>query len=304
MAAAQPTERTDATRAPGYDVLASLLEHGANGVEPDLARLFDPSVDPEQLRSQYVAAFDLGVPPFASAFLEADRCVGSAVTAVIGDRMGGRAGADLAACHVAAQFRHVAGLLVSDQGDAAAVFVHDVILAWLPALSVVLEEQAVPFWAAVVRQALDLASDHAGARAPAQWSVPLHPAEVAKPLGEKSGLADIAQWLSTPAAVGTFISDHDLVAIGRVLELPRGFGSRPQRIETLLRSAVDYGALSAATDGIAALLQRRREALLELSKTHVHLGVVTPWLQRLETGLEVIATLAEAARHEDEPSEA
>ncbi len=303
MGAARPTAPTDAARAPGYDALASLLEHGARGVEPDLARLFDPSADPGELRSQYVAAFDLGIPPYASAFLEADRCVGSAVTAAIGDRMGNGAGTELAACHISAQLRHVAGLLVSEQSEAAALFVHDVILAWLPAFSVALQEQAVPFWRAVVRQALDLASDHAGATAPGQWSAPLQPAEVAKPLGETSGLADIAQWLATPAAVGTFISDRDVVAIGRVIELPRGFGSRPQRIETLLRSAVDYGALSAATDGIAAVLKRRRGALLELSKTHVHMGIVAPWVQRLDTGLEVIGTLAEAARRKDESSE-
>src|SRR5690606_1202172 len=103
----------------------------------------------------------------------------------------------------------------------ARLFVHDAVLPWLPAFSVVMQDQPVPFWRAVVRQALDLAADHAGSEAPEQWSMPLVADELLAPLGERSGLADIANWLATPAAVGTFISDADLVAIGRTLELPR-----------------------------------------------------------------------------------
>jgi len=291
---------TDAQRGAGYGVLAQLLEHGATGVDPEVARLFDASVDAESLRSEYVAAFDLGVPPYASAFLEADRCVGSAVTSSIADRMGAGANATgLAACHVASGLGHVSRLLTAGQWGEAKLFVHDVVLAWLPAFSVVLGEQPVPFWSRVVRQALDLAADHAGGEAPEQWSMPLTPATVPEPLGDKSGLADIATWLATPAAVGTFISDADVVAIGRSVSLPRGFGSRPQRIETLLRSAVDYGSLPTAVEAIAALLERRRAALVELSKTHVHPGLVAPWLQRIERGLKVTETVSDAAMQGD-----
>lgn len=286
---------TDQQRAAGYHVLAQLLEQGAADVDPELARLFDPQVDPDGLRSEYVAAFDLGIPPFASAFLEADRCVGSRITAAIGDRMGEGGGTGLAACHVAAQLHHVTALLARGQWGQARLFVHDVLLTWLPTFSVVMDEQPVPFWRAVVRQALDLAADHAGAEAPEQWSMPLRAAEVPAPLGEKSGLADIANWLATPAAAGTFISDPDLLAIGRTLELPRGFGSRPQRIETMLRSAVDYGLVPQAVEGIRAVLQRRRDAMVELGRTHVHQGLIAPWLARLDTALDVTATLSEAA---------
>ena len=287
---------TDHQRAAGYHVLAQLLEHGATDVDPELARLFDPKVDPDGLRSEYVAAFDLGIPPFASAFLEAERCVGGRVTAAIGDRMGEGGAVGLAACHVAAQLHHVTALLARGQWGQARLFVHDVLLTWLPTFSVVMQDQPVPFWRAVVRQALDLAAEHAGGEAPEQWSMPLVADDVPAPLGEKSGLADIATWLATPAAVGTFISDADLVAIGRTLDLPRGFGSRPQRIETMLRSAVDYSLVPQAVEGISALLKRRREAMVELGRTHVHPGLVAPWLGRLDRGLEVTGTLAEAAQ--------
>ncbi len=290
--------RTSAQRAAGYDVLAGLLEHGAAGVEPAVARLFDPSAEPDDLKSEYVAAFDLGTPPFASSFLEADRCVGGQVTTAIGDRMGVGMGTGPAPCHLAAQLGYVSALLGHGQDEPAALFVHDVVLSWLPALAVGLEEQPVPFWRAVVRQALDLAADHAGAAAPEQWSAPLQPAVVKAPLDERSGLADIATWLATPAAVGTFISDHDLVGIGRAIDLPRGFGSRPQRIETLLRSAVDYGLVPKAVEGIAELLTRRRGALLGLAETHVHAGVVKPWIERIDHGLDVVATLSEASLRE------
>ena len=157
---------TDQQRAAGYHVLAQLLEEGAEEVDPELALLFDPKVDADVLRSEYVAAFDLGVPPFASAFLEAERCVGGRVTAAVGDRMGEGGGTTLAACHVAAQLHHVTALLARGRWGQARLFVHDVLLTWLPAFSVVMQEQPVPFWRAVVRQALDLAADHAGREAP------------------------------------------------------------------------------------------------------------------------------------------
>jgi TorA maturation chaperone TorD len=285
---------TDLQRAAGYEVLAQLLLHGAADIDPELARLFDSSTNPDALRSEYVAAFDLGVPPFASVFLEADRCVGGHVTTAIGDRMGASAAAELGACHLAAQLKHVTAVLAARQWAPARLFVHDVVLAWLPSLSVVLAEQPVPFWNAVVRQALDLAADHAGREAPGQWSMPMRPAEVACPLEAGSGLADIASWLTTPAAVGTFIADHDIVTIARDNALPRGFGSRAQRLETLLRAAADYEVLVDVARGLAAILERRRGALRALAKTHLHEGLVAPWFERLDSGLRVTTTLREA----------
>lgn len=281
---------TDGHRARGYAVLAQLLEHGATGVDPELARVFDPDVDPDALRSEYVAAFDLGVPPYASAFLEADRCVGGRVTSAITDRIGHAP--PLSSCHLATGLGHAAALLRAGQGERARAFVGDVVLPWLPAFAVVMDDQPVPFWRAVVRQALDLAAEHVGAVPVAGGLVP---ADVADPLGERSGLADIATWLGTPAAVGTFISDADLVAIGRAVELPRGFGTRAQRIETFLRSAVDQGRVPQAVRGLAGLLEQRKAALHGLGRTHVHPSVVAPWTQRLERGLQVTKALTEAA---------
>lgn len=285
---------TDLQRAAGYEVLAQLLEHGAADVDPELARLFEPTSNPDDLRSEFVAAFDLGVPPFASAFLEADRCVGGRVTTAVGDRMGAHLGTELAACHLAAQLGHTSRLLSASAWEPARLFVHDVVLTWLPALFVALDDQPVPFWRSVVRQALDLAADHAGRGAPTQWSAPLKPGEVPPPLGEKAGLADIATWLSTPAAVGTFVSDHDLLTIGRDMDLPRGFGSRAQRLETMLRSAAGYGAFAGVAEALAHLMERRKGGLQALAKSHLHEGLVAPWRERLDRGLRVVETLGEA----------
>lgn len=296
---------TDAQRVRGYRVLARLLEDGAAGVPAEIALVFDATADPQSLRSEYVAAFDLGVPPYASAFLEADRCVGGRVTATLADRMETGATAGPAACHLAVQLEFVARRLEAGHGDEAVAFVRDAVLSWLPAFAVVLREQPVPFWRAVVSQALDLASDHVAGRAAglamhSGWmseglSTPLRPADVPPPLQDSDRLADVAVWLTTPAAVGTFISDADVVALGRSISIPRGFGSRPERMETLLRSAADYGCVPAATDGLGALLDRRRSALRALGKTHVDPGLLAPWVERLEVGLDVVARLGEAS---------
>ncbi len=292
---------SDAERARGYRVLARLLQEGALGVDAAVAAVFDATTDAEALRSEYVAAFDLSVPPYASAFLEANRCVGGPVTAMLADRMQIGASTGPAACHLGVQLEYVARRLEVGDAQEAGAFVRDGILVWLPAFAVVMAEQPVPFWRAVVSQALDLAADHAGRTAASLQS--LRPAEVAAPLREAAGLGDIATWLATPAAVGTFISDADIVTIGRAISLPRGFGSRPERIETLLRSAADYGCVAKATQGVGELLERRRRTLRALGKTHVHPGLLSPWLERLERGLEVVATLGQASRREDEPGD-
>lgn len=292
---------TDSQRARGYRVLARLLEDGAEGVEPAVAAVFDATAKPEELRSEYVAAFDLGVPPYASAFLEADRCVGGHTTASLADRMQTGASTGPAACHLGVQLAYVARRL--DAGDAAEAraFVREAILSWLPSFAVVLAEQPVPFWRAVVSQTLDLAADHAGStEVPPQ---PVRLADVPAPLRDSAGLGDIASWLATPAAVGTFISDADLVTIGRRVSLPRGFGSRPERIETLLRSAADYGCVAKATEGVGELLERRRRMLQALGETHLHPGQLRPWVERLEHALEVLATIGNAAAREGDPSE-
>lgn len=292
---------TDTQRARGYRVLAQLLEDGAAGVDPGIAAVFDATASPEDLRSEYVAAFDLGVPPYASAFLEADRCVGGQVTAMLADRMRTGASTGPAACHLGVQLEYVAHRLeVGDAGEALA-FARGAMLSWLPTFAVVLREQPVPFWRAVVSQALDLVADHAGTSEAVEG--PLVPAAVPKPLHDSAGLADIARWLATPAAVGTFISDADVVALGRSISVPRGFGSRPERIETLLRSAADYDCVSKATEGLGELLERRRTALRSLGETHMHPGLLLPWTERLERGLAVVATLGEAAQREDGPEE-
>ncbi|MGH1346161.1 MAG: molecular chaperone TorD family protein [Nannocystales bacterium] len=284
---------TDAQRVRGYRVLARLLEDGAAGVPAEIAAVFDASADPGELRSQYVAAFDLGVPPYASVFLESDRCVGGQVTAALADRMETGAATGPAACHLAVQLEHVARRLEAGDGEEAVAFLREALLAWLPALAVVLEDQPVPFWRTVVSQALDLAADHS--RKPEASAAGMRPAVVPPPLGDASGLSDIAAWLATPSAVGTFISDADVVAIGRILRVPRGFGTRAQRIETLLRSAADYGCVASTADALADLLSRRRQSLLVVAQTHALAELVAPWVERLGGGLGVLQALRDGS---------
>ena len=73
-------------RARGYHLLSRILLEGAREVPPAAMSLVIPEgTDPEVLQTEYVAAFDLGVPPYASTFLEKDGLVGGAVTRNVAD---------------------------------------------------------------------------------------------------------------------------------------------------------------------------------------------------------------------------
>ena len=63
----------------------------------------------------------------------------------------------------------------------------------------------------------------------------------------------------------------------------------------MLRSAADSGAFTSLTDAVSALLQRRKRALEALVQTHLHAGLVSGWLRRLDQGLQVLETLGRAA---------
>lgn len=298
-------------RARGYAVLSRLLLDGAHGVDPSLAKVFvEGPVDDAELRSQYVAAFDLGVPPYASALLESTGRVGGAVTRVISDAMAEQGpppqSEQLAADHLGVLFAHLARQCRAGRETEAARFAASYVLSWLPAYLTALERLSVPFWIAVTRVALDVVSDHvrllAGAGDAAELgSAELGSAELGSAAGEAilanrgTGLRDVAEYLASAGRSGLFMSDAECSLVARPLDLPRGFGSRRQRLETLLRSAAEYDVLPALCQSLGTMVAGREERLRELAEGRFDPSHLEGWMRKLAATQQTLEELGSAA---------
>jgi len=294
-----PAELRTLARARGYRLLSELLLHGAASCGADEIATIDPeAVDSDELDTQYVAAFDLGVPPYASTFLERDGMVGGAVTRAAADAMQ-RDGElpvtdEVGACHLGVLLGHAARLCATGRDRDAARFVARHVLPWLPAHLFALESLPVPFWTRVVRVALDVAVAHVGEAPQPVASVGTDEDDPLRDPG--AGLREVAAYLAAAARCGVFLTDAECSRIGRTLDLPRGFGPRRARIETLLRSAAEYDGLVPLCDALDAVLMHRRARLHQLAEEWADAAALQRWTDRIDATRCMVATLRAGAQ--------
>ena len=296
-------------RARGYHLLSRMLLEGAREVPAAAVSLVVPDgTDLEELQTEYVAAFDLGVPPYASTFLDKDGLVGGAVTRNVADAIHaygkGPVSTDVGADHLGVMLAHLGNLCRVGVESEAARFAREYLLSWLPALVASLEPLEVPLWSGVVEMALGLVCDHACEQDSGRQPIHL-PVATGHPLmDDRSGLKDVATFLSRAASCGMFVTDADCAKIGRKLDLPRGFGHRRARIETMLHSAAEYGALVPLCDMLIELADHRRVHMETLVGGHFDTSLLRPWTDKLGTTQSMLEKLrhgAEAARTAGDP---
>lgn len=293
-------------RARGYEMLARLLLHGGRRVDPtalsvisDAPSDHDHHHDHDELCSQYVTAFDLGVPPYASVFLEPTGRVGGSVTLAVSDDIAG-AGLlpvtdEVGACHVGVMLGHMGRLCRRGRGEEAGKFAHRHVLGWLPAYAAAFEELGVAFWSAVVQVVLDVVSEHVRSiamtpDAPVPAVSPDHPL-----VDPASGLREVAAHLACPARCGLFLTDTECGRIGRALELPRGFGHRRARIETMLRTAAEYDTLVPLCQALGEVVERRAARLQALARDRFDARELVAWTARLDATQRMLVTLEQGA---------
>lgn len=288
-------------RASAYGLLSRLLLSGGH-IEPEMATYFvDGEVDPEEAATGYVAAFDLGVPPYASTFVADNGRVGGAHTTRIHDEII-RDGFvpitdEVAACHLGVLLGHLYALTRTGRHDRTRAFARDHVASWITALSSAVAEIDDGLWAAVVAMAADLTLDEAAAADPGPGSAADDTALAHPLLDDASGLRDIAEYLAKPTRCGLFLTDAECARIGRALDLPRGFGHRRARIETQLGSAAEYDRVDDLADAWLAIVDRRDTALREVEADAPSLATVTaPWHARLQATRDMLRTLGDGAR--------
>lgn len=171
-------------------------------------------------------------------------------------------------------------------------FLADHLLPWLPPFVLALRAEASPFYAALADLTLALAVDLLDDRTRMTWieriganSVredPLNPRSIEALLDdEKTGLREIAAFLTSPPRCGVYLSPGAVARLGRELNLPRGFGPRAQMLETLLRSAAQYERVPAAVAGLDRLLDQWATGYAALGNDYPHLSpFLSPWQER------------------------
>lgn len=147
------------------------------------------------------------------------------------------------------------------------------LLLWLPPFATALGRAGQPFYAALAALTLDIVADHAAALAgqlvPAGPPLPAPPDLLAQ---EKTGLKEIAGYLTTPPFSGLYLSRDAINAVGRAHKLPRGFGGRQQLLTNLLHTAVQYDSLEAVLGGFTAVVQEWQAAYANQAAQHPHLA--------------------------------
>lgn len=170
--------------------------------------------------------------------------------------------------------------------NAQHVFLQNHLLRWFAPCLIAIERQNDPFFANVAAVTRELLSDHyhtltltgngtEAADAQAVWSLPEKPALLDDP---KTSLKDIANFLTIPAYSGLFISRHLINRLGRVHQLPRGFGSREQMLTNLLRTAAQYELLPALLGALQEELTIWQQHYQTIGDDDPQLqGFIAPW---------------------------
>lgn len=321
-------------RSRGYHLLARLLAHGptsalraAAETVPALAAALPPAVDPDAVSADHHALFGFDVLPYEGVFRDADALLGGPVTAAVAGAYAAAGWAppddgespDHAAVELAflawLAAREADALRARDGAERARVvaardrFAAEHVLHWLPALAAAVEasgpHDAAPFHAAVLGLAIDLAADHVGCgtadgAAPGGCAGARAAAECL--LGEpRTGLRDIAAFLTRPARSGAYLGRGAVGRAARRAGVLHGFGDRTAMLADALASAAHLervdglaGALGGEIAAQEQAMARRRAAAAEAGWDVLE-RALAPWAERAAASRWLLERLGDVA---------
>lgn len=285
-----------------------------------LAPLLPDPYDPDEAAAAHHRVFSLNIFPFESFFLDESGLLGGPAAARVQaayEAAGFRPGDDAAPDHVGYELA-LLGFLAGAEADAwedgqeniagrMAQLQHDFLvqhlLRWLPPLVIALRRLGDPFYVALGNLALDFSVAHlktyggAAAAKPGAF-LPEPPPLLAD---EKTGLRDIADYLTTPSYSGFFISREDVGRLAQRQELPRGFGKRGQLLVNALRAAAQYETLPAFLADLAEMAGHWQNAYRILRRTHPPLVFfLRPWREQTAVTQSLLAQIRDASAGPEE----
>lgn len=266
---------------------------------PELANHLPDPFLPDEMAAEHYQLFGFNVFPFESIFLDDSGLSGGSISGDVARAchdMGFVADGD-SPDHVGQEVAFLAYLcrleLAARQNDPGNVpivrqqqleFMQTHLLRWLPSLVCAVEQQGNSFFTAVAYISLALAADHyqdLGGESNThvgQWTLPPPP-----PLLEqnKTGIKEVAVYLTTPATCGIYLGRDDIGRLARRLDLPRGFGDRQQLLTNLMRTAVQYDQFSNLLLAVKAVVDDWQEGYRTSGEQMPVLQpFLAPWVER------------------------
>ncbi|MCA9932020.1 MAG: molecular chaperone TorD family protein [Anaerolineales bacterium] len=277
---------------------------------PELAAVLTDPFDADETAAAHYHLFQLNLFPYESIFLGTDGLLGGPVTdAVLSQYEQSGFHVDTSATspdHIGYELAFLSFLCGAEAdawedglGETAVLmqqrqhmFLQRHLLRWLPPLAQAIRSQEQPLYTALADLTVNFVADHA-AQSTAQPSFTL-PALPDLLNNDKTGLKEIANYLTTPAYSGVFLSHDRISLIARQHQLPRGFGNRVQMITNLMRTAVQYNTLPTLLQTIQQQIIEQETAYRQIGTTHPHLAVfITPWQMRLQATQNMLQTMQE-----------
>lgn len=295
-----------------YELLGRLFLEGITAVThptlqiiPALAHIMTGPFDADEAAADHQTLFGFNVFPYESIFLDGSGLLGGAITdaILVSYREAGFAvdAGSTSADHIGHELELLAHLCGAE-ADALADnlppvaarmrhlqrgFLQDHLLRWLVPFVLAVQGQKRPFYTALAALTLDFVHDHFQELSAHSAPLPLRltPALPEPPPllnNEKTGLKEIAGYLTTPPYSGLFLSRDDIARLGRTQNIPRGFGDRTQILTNLLRGAAQFDTLPALLDGMQAVIATWQKAFTSSADSMPILApFITLWQKRI-----------------------
>lgn len=285
---------------------------------PELAGTLPEPFDADEMAAEHQALFGFNVFPYESIFVDESGLLGGAATdaALESYRQAGFSFGDNSAS--ADHIGHELGLLAHLSGAEADAledtlplvaermrglqrdFLQNHLLHWLPPFVLAVKGQERPFYTALVELTLGFVNNHYEEVSPQRGKERKEKtsAPSASPRlnlnNDKTGLKDIAQFLTTPPHSGIFLSRDDVGRLARRMDLPRGFGDRAQMLTNLMRTAVQYDTLPALLQAIRQHAAAWDDAYAQTAAAYPTLApFIAPWQTRLQATRQILHAMQE-----------
>ncbi len=289
---------------------------------PELAAVLPDKFDADENAATHHHLFHLNLFPYESIFLATDGLLGGPVTNQVQQQytqsgFAVDAGA-ISADHIGYELAFLAflcgaeadawedGLAKTPALSAAKVavsiqqhqhtFLQHHLLRWLPPFVLAVQAQDNAFYSTLAELVQAFVADHAAnADMPANRNVLPDPPFL---LGSnKTGLKNIADYLTTPAYSGFFLSRDHISRIAREHQLPRGFGSRTQMLANLMKTAVQYDLFPSLINTLQNTATAFAEQYRQMVQSHpLQETQTTPWQDRCLTTVQLLEQIKSEIR--------
>ena len=314
---------TALARSRTYLFFSQLYRHGINQDYlpvvrsiPELAETLDRPFNAEQAAADHHSLFSFNVFPYESIFLDATGMLGGKIAEAVARgyrEVGYEMDADATAPDHAGSELGLLGFLSGIEAEAwengaeeqarrvghrQQLFLEAHLLRWLVPLTLAIRSETFAFYAVLSELTLDLVASHHSELAGTTISTPTFSLpRAAQPLQNgRTGLKEIAVYLTSPVDSGFFLSRDAVGRLARRGNLPRGFGGRVQMLTNLLRSAAQYDQFSELLNGLDEMAQNWIIAYRKCARLFPQMEVfIRPWLQRTTETLHLLAQMRQQA---------